>query len=204
MRDHLATLLDDFRRFGREIAGGALPGQPAPGHHLRRVGAAGRALCGAAGGARHRARRPGAAVGREQRGVDRGLPWLHAARGAGGSAGRDRDRGVCRARGGRREAETGGGRRRAAGAVARGVAHKLAFEDWLAVLPAGEAGPVEGLSPRRRCKFCSPPAPPASPRALCLPMATCWPAWGPSRTGRSPICAGNGWCIRCAFCTRCR
>ena len=111
MRDHLATLLDDFRRFGRETAVVRYQG------NRRRVTTYGE-LARLAGRfaallvrARHQAGRPGAAVGRKQRGVDGGLPWVHAARGAGGSAGRDGDRGVCGARGGGREAETGGGRR---------------------------------------------------------------------------------------------
>ena len=72
MREHLATLLDDFRRFDRGIAVVQLPRSPAAGHHLWRDRAAGRSLCGAAVRARHWSRRPRGAVG--ERTARSGLP----------------------------------------------------------------------------------------------------------------------------------
>ena len=168
MRDHLATLLDDFRRYGREVAVVRYQGNRRRVTTYGELAQAGGPFCGAAGTARHRPGRPRAAVGREQRGVDRGLPWMHAARRAGRSAGCDRDGGVCRARGGRCEAETGCGRCGAAGAVARTMCPQLAaLKTGPALCPPKKLARLPASPPTLRWKFCSPPAPPAIPKELC-------------------------------------
>jgi hypothetical protein len=146
MRDHLATLLDDFRRYDREIAVvryqgnrrrvttyGQLRGWPAALPRCWPSGASGRATA--------------CCCGREQRGVDRRLPWLHVARGAGRSSGRQRDRGFCRARG-------------------ADVAPKLAVGDAAAAAPVACGSLWPPFRPLKIGSARCPPKRPARFRAL--------------------------------------
>ena len=204
MRDHLATLLDDFRRYGHEIAVVRYQG------NRRRVTTYGELaqLAGRFAALLERRgigrRRPRAAVGREQRRVDRGLLRLHAARRAGRAAGCGRSGGFCRSRGQRCEAEAGAGRRAAAGAVAAASGRAWPSKTCAPLSRPRKRAPWPGSRSPRRCRFSLPPAPRANPKGWCSRTATCWPAWDRSRKVRSPTCATSGWCIRCAFCTRCR
>jgi len=143
------------------------------------------------------ARETGAGVGRKRRGVDGGLPRLHAARGPGGAL-------------------DAFGTVEFAARVAADVRPKLAVGDarLLRQLPVEVGGerPFRGShsssgqrccppkrpasSPgfrgKRRSRFYSPPGTTATPKAWCSPTATCWPAWVPSKMARSPTCATNG------------
>ena len=80
MRDHLATLLYDFRRYDREIAVVRHQGNRRTRHHLWRNRALSRPLRRPAHAAKDRPRRPRPPLGRKQRRVDRRLLRLHDAR----------------------------------------------------------------------------------------------------------------------------
>ena len=110
MRDHLATLLDDFRRFGREVAVVRYQG------NRRRVTTYGELARLAGRFAALLAQRGIGPGDRVLLWAENSAEWIAAFYGcmlrgrAGGSSGRQRDGGFCRAGGGRRDAETGRGR----------------------------------------------------------------------------------------------
>ncbi len=166
MRDHLATLLDDFRRYDREVAVVRYQG------NRRRVTTYGE-LARLAG--RFAALLAQRGIGPGDRVLlwgENSAEWIAAFHG-------------CMLRGVLAVPLDAIGTVEFAARVAADVKPKLAvgdavllarlpanvprisFEGWLSVLPADEAGPVAGLSARRRWRFCSPQEPRATRRELC-------------------------------------
>ena len=185
MRDHLATLLDDFRRFDRQIAVVRFQG-------IRRRATSYGEIARLAG--RFAALLARRGIGSGDRVLlwgENSAEWIAAFHG-------------CILRGVLAVPLDAYGTAEFAARVAADVRPKLVVGDSLLLrqLPAewpawpSRSGPAHcppkrpdrsrGFRARHRFRFSSPPAPPATPRASCLPTATCWPASSPSKKGAQP------------------
>jgi len=66
---------------------------------------------------------------------------------------------------------------------------RLSFEDWLTALPDQENGPISGLSRKTPLQILYTSGTTGDPKGVVLPMATFWQPLDPSRRHRSAICA---------------